>query len=310
MLSDDEDLVSPLGGDLEAHRAETNTPPEVEIDPYAALEAQFKEAAAERDAARAEAAAEKARVSELRSRVADHETSEVHTHKALFEHALVSTQSALDAAKERYREARHAGDIDEELAATEALTDARNELRQLRAGYEQVNEAIKNPPKRSQGEPAGDPIEAYIDANFAEPRDREWIRAHKDDIFGSEQRKQLAVIGDQAAGLRGFKAGTDEYYAFLDAHMGYETDDAEVEDDAPVTLVPKPVARPAAHGKSKNAPGAPPGRNARGNAGSGVEAASPEVVALARDLGMSVARYTELQKGLEENKYPGYRLLR
>jgi pyruvate/2-oxoglutarate dehydrogenase complex dihydrolipoamide acyltransferase (E2) component len=150
-------------------------------------------------------------------------------------------------------------------------------------------------------------VEAYIDANFPIARDRDWIRAHKDDIFGGDDsRKQLAILGDQAANLRGFKPGTDAYYAFLDAHMGYE---AEVDDDNEVAPPPPPVARTAAV-KAKRAPGAPSGRAALGKAGSGGEAASPEVVALARDLGMSPAKYMEYQEGLAAGKYPGYRLLK
>ena len=308
MQLDDQDLVSPLSGDLDRHRAEANILPEPEDDPYAALEAQFKAATTERDQARAEAAAEKARAEQLHNRVVQHETSEVQNHRALIEQALVVTQTAIDAAKERYRQARMSGDIDEELQATEHLQDAREELRQLRQGREQVAEAAKRPP--AQSAPAGDPVEAYIDANFPIERDREWIRAHKDDIFGKDDsRKQLAILGDQAANLRGFKPGTDAYYAFLDAHMGYETAEATTDDDVAVTPPPAPVT-PVTPVKAKRPAGAPSARVGGGSAGNGVETASPEVVALARDLGMSPAKYMEYQKGLAEGKYPGYRLLK
>jgi hypothetical protein len=303
MQLDDEDLVSPLSGDLDRHRAEANVTPEPEDDPYAALEAQFKAATDERDQARAEAAAEKARAEQLHNRVVQHETSEVQNHQALIEQALVVTQTAIDAAKERYRQARMSGDIEEELQASEHLQDAREELRQLRQGREQIAEAAKRPP--ASAPTGGDPVEAYIDANFPIERDREWIRAHKNDIFGKDDsRKQLAILGDQAANLRGFKPGTDAYYAFLDAHMGYEASEAED------TLPPAPKAAiPVTPVKAKRPAGAPSARVGGGNAG-GAEAASPEITALARDLGMSPAKYMEYQKGLAEGKYPGYRLLK
>jgi len=310
MQLDDDNLVSPLGGDLELHRAEANIPPKVEDDPYAALEAQFKAAEAERDNARAEAAAEKARAEQLHTRVVQHETSEIQNHQALIEQALVVTQTAVDAAKERYRQARALGDIDAELLATEHLQDAREELRQLQRGREQVAEAIKRP---AASAPTGDPVETYIDANFPIERDRQWIRAHKDDIFGKdESRKQLAILGDQAAHLRGFKPGTDDYYRFLDSHMGYDSavegDEGDVDGAPPASA--KPVKTSVAPVKVKRAAGAPSGRGSLGKAGEGVEAASPEITALARDLGMSPAKYLEYQKGLAEGKYPGYRLLK
>lgn len=309
MQLDDQDLVSPLSGDLDRHRAEANIPPEPEADPYAALEAQFKAATEERDQARTEAAAEKARAEQLHTRVVQHESSEVQNHQALIEQALVVTQTAIDAAKERYRQARAAGDIDEELAATEHLQDAREELRQLRQGREQVAEAAKRTP--ASAPTAGDPVEAYIDANFPIERDREWIRAHKDDIFGKdESRKQLAILGDQAANLRGFKPGTDAYYAFLDAHMGYEAADTAGDDDEAAESAPKTVPRATTPVKAKRASGAPSARNGLGKAGNGAEAASPEIVALARDLGMTPAKYMEYQEGLAAGRYPGYRLLR
>jgi hypothetical protein len=305
MQLDDQELVSPLGGDLELHRAEANVTPDPEADPYAALEAQFKAAEADRDAARAEAAAEKARAEELRTRVAQHEVGETRNHKVLIEQAMVVTQTAVDYAKERYRKARLEGDIDEELAATEALTDARDQLRQLKTGHEQVVEAVKRPP--APPAPTGDPVETYIDANFAEPRDREWLRLHKADVFGGdEKRKQLAILGDQTAALKGLRPGTDAYYAFLDAHMGYDaTDEGEEAVEAST-----PAQRPATPAvKSRRSPGAPPARNGDGKAPAAT-GATPEIVALARDLGMSPAKYMEYQAGLAEGKYPGYRLIR
>jgi hypothetical protein len=304
MQLDDEDLVSPLGGDLEAHRAEAAAPPpEAEVDPYEALQAQFKEVEAERDAARAERAAERQRIAELSGQLAQHQTNEVHNHKAIFEQALVATSTAVDIAKERYRRARESGDIDEELASTEALQDARDELRQLRQGYEQVKEAIARPQAPAPVQSADDHIEHVISTQFKEPRDQAWLRLHKDDIFGDEKRKKMAILGDEVAVLKGLKSGTDEYYAHMDAHMGY---DPEVEDEppvAPVKVAPKaPGKRPAA---------APPARSASGKAGEGAPTpATPEVVALARDLGMSPAKYIEYMDGLKADKYPGYRLFR
>jgi len=307
MQLDDDDFVSPLGGDLERHRAEAEAPPaEAEVDPYEALQAQFKEVEAERDAARAEREAERQRTAELSGQLAQQQTNEVHNHKAIFEQALVATSTAIDIAKERYRRARESGDIDEELASTEALQDARDELRQLRQGYEQVKEAIARPPAPAPVQSQDEHIEHVISTQFKEPRDQAWLRLHKDDIFGDEKRKRLAILGDESAALKGLKPGTDAYYAHMDAHMGYETPDSEVEDETPVAPV---KATPKAPGKRPAA--APPARSAGGKAGEGAPtAASPEIVALARDLGMSTAKYVEYMEGLKADKYPGYRLFK
>jgi hypothetical protein len=307
MQLDEQDLVSPLGGDLELHRAEVEAPPpEPEADPYEALQAQFKEVEAERDAARAEREAERQRAAELSGQLAQHQTNEVHNHKAIFEQALVATSTAVDIAKERYRRARESGDIDEELASTEALQDARDEMRQLRAGYEQVKEAIARPPAQAPVQTADERIEHVITTQFKEPRDQAWIRLHKDDIFGDEKRKKLAILGDEAAVLKGLKSGTDEYYAHMDAHMGYETPDPDVGDAPPVAPV-KVVAK----APGKRPPAAPPARSAGGKAGEGSPtSATPEIVALARDLGMSPAKYMEYMDGLKADKYPGYRLFK
>lgn len=304
----DDDLVSPLGGDLETYRAEASAPPEVaEKDPYEALQKQYVAAQAERDAIKAERDAERARVEDLRGQVAQHQTNEVQNHRAIIEQALVATQGAVDAAKERYRAARANGDVDEELAATELLQDARDELRQLKAGHEQVLEAVKKPPAAAQT--TGDPVDAYIDANFPEPRDRDWLRLHKSDVFGAdERRKQLAVLGDQIATLRGLKSGTDAYYAFMDTHMGYET--AEVGEVEDTGETPPPVTPPVKTAKNKRPAGVPTARTAGDGKATSATAIPPEIAAIARDLGMSPAKYMEYQAGLAENKYPGYRLFR
>jgi hypothetical protein len=312
MQLDDDNLVSPLGGDLETYRAEVSALPEVpEKDPYEVLQEQYAAAQAERDAIKAERDAERARAEDLRGQVAQHQTNEVQNHKAIIEQAMVATQGAVDAAKERYRIARANGDIDEELTATELLQDARNELKQLKAGHEQVLEAAKKPPAAATQQ--GDPVEAYIDANFAEPRDREWLRLHKDDVFGAdERRKQLAILGDQAATLRGLKNGTDAYYAFMDNHMGYEAPEVAEETDESETppAIAAPVKAVASAGKSKRATGVPTARaSGDGKAGSATSI-PPEVAAIARDLGMSPAKYMEYQAGLAADKYPGYRLFR
>jgi hypothetical protein len=304
-----------------------------EEDAYAALEAQFDQLKTERNRlemernrAAIERDAERKRVSELEQTQSNAQIAELQNHKLLIEHAYAASNAELEEAKRAYRDARNAGDVDAELTATEALSDAKDKLRQLAAGHQEIVRRLENPPKVTQQQtpaaPAVDDVDNLITDNFPHPRDQAWLRAHKADIFGSDQRKELAVTVDRAARLKGIEPQSDAYYAYLDREMGYE----EAEKPAPAVRQPKPVSAPApvaapvvaadadpepatdpdqpvaAPAKRKPPlPGAPVSRSNGGAAG-GAERASPALKQLAADLGMTVSEYMANDKAIREGK--------
>ena len=293
-----------LAGDLPE---DIHTPielPEPEEDAYAALERQFKELEAERNQVIVERDAERNRAATLEQNQNAAQINELQNHKLIIEHAIAATNTELEEAKRAYREARQLGDVDAELAATEALSDAKDKQRQLVAGHEEVVRRIQNPPavqQQKQAAPAGDEIERMITENFPHPKDQAWLRAHRDDIFGNEKRRDLAVAVERTARLKGLAPNSDEYYAYLDREMGYNA----VTEEPPQQTAPakaKPVTEPPApQGRKAPLPGAPVSRS-NGGSGGDVERASPALKQLAKDLGMTVSEYLANDKLIREGK--------
>ena len=292
----EEDIAGILGGDFHAHEAEltqvSDAPEPEEEDPYEVLERQFAAAQAEAKAAqdqRDEALREK---QALQQRVDTFAVSEMEGHKVIIEHAIAAANGEREEARRAYRQAREVGDLDAELAASEALSEANDKLRQLQAGHAQIEQHLQNPPK-TQGAPAAsqaDPVEQLITQNFPNPKDQAWLRQHKQDIFGNEDRKELALAGHKVAVLKHkIQPGTDAYYAFLDDHMGYGA----------ASAAPKPAAV-APRKKVPVLPGAPVSRSSA-NLGSSVRV-TPEIASLARDLGMTASEYIQSQADIASGK--------
>ncbi len=287
----EEGIAEVLGGDFHAPVV-ADPEPEPEEDPYEVLERQFAAAQAEAKAAqdqRDEALREK---QALQQRVDTFAVSEMEGHKAIIEHAIAAVNGECEEARRAYKQAREVGDLDAELAATEALSEANDKMRQLQAGHAQIEQRLQNPPKQ-QGAPAAsqaDPVEQLITQNFPNPKDQAWLRQHKQDIFGNEDRKELALAGHKVAVLKHkIQPGTDAYYAFLDDHMGYGAASAD----------PKPAAV-APRKKAPVLPGAPVSRSSA-NPGSSVRV-TPEIASLARDLGMTASEYIQSQADIASGK--------
>ena len=279
---------SSLSGDFEDHLAKDEVEDEPEEDAYAVLQAQFKRVEEENKHAAAALAQERRRIAELENSNSVAQINELQNHKMLIEHAYAATTSELEDAKRLYREARNLGDVDAELAASEALSDARDKLRQLGLGHQEITKRLESPQTARQATPpapVGDPIEHVITTNFKNPKDQAWLRAHRDDIFGNEDRKNLAISVDQTARLKGMQPGSDAYYSYLNREMGYEEEPKQT----PAKAKPKTPAAPQTSRKAP-LPGAPVSRNG-GGSGSGVDRAPPGVKQLAADLGMTVSEY-------------------
>jgi hypothetical protein len=313
--------IAELTGRLEElSKAGSKEEPEPESDdPFHVLKRQFDALQRRADTVAAERDAERKRAFELEDRQVSAQVKELESHKTIIEQAISACDLEVEEAKRLYRDARASGDIDEEILATEALSDAKDKLRQLHAGREAVQKQLDTPPERPKPQPVQssalevDPAEKYIVENFSHPKDIAWLRAHKADLFaGNGEKGELARAGHTLATLKhGIKPGTDEYYRFLDEHMGYaepstgkaqpkaasapHDDSASDETSGGTSPAPAvPRKKPPVSAPTSRAPAAP---------GRGVDRASPEIKALAADLGMTVSEYLANSQKIRDGKW-------
>jgi len=151
-------------------------------------------------------------------------TGEVAQTNVQIVESAISVQTQIkEQAREAYRQARAAGDVDAELEATEAMQDATTKLNQLELGLK----AMKEAPPPSRETPAtrtGDPVEDLARSMEIEGHQRsaDWIRKHPE--FARDQKKYAAMIGahNVAVNGRGLTPNTDEYFADVEKTLGIE----------------------------------------------------------------------------------------
>lgn len=175
-------------------------------------------------------------------------------------------------AKQQYKAARAAGDIDAETDAMEAMAQAKADISALEAGKAAREYAKKNPPAQQQQQQ--DPVEALA-ANIGQrfPRSGQWIRDHADVVRANWNAVRAASDLALAAGMT---AETDAYFEHiqgtLTANRIIKTTEAtrqangngthiDVQTETPMSDAAKPVA-PAAAPVSRS--GAAPGQQRPG----------------------------------------------
>ena len=283
---------------------------------------------ADREAAEAGWREEQKKRAELEEYRIKADREQLVSHKAVLEHAFAAAEASRTMAQRAYAEAMAAGDYEKAAEFQAAISDAVFEKRRLAEGLEHIKEKVEAPlpeyvpepvPERAprqeqqeqqerqerQPEPApADPWEAAI-INYSES-DKKWLREHKDDLATSQERQLLAQAAHVTATTRyGLKPGTDDYYNYLDEHMGYSEPDDTGSDPEPEPApnpasvrqqpprqAPQPRPKPAA------LPSAPPSRSndtGGGSAGGEIRLSRDEKLA-ARDMGMTYARYYELKQ--------------
>jgi hypothetical protein len=279
-------LAGDLVGDEDLITSEDGAGHAADPDPYEVLQRQFEEANAERDAAKRRAAEEQNRRAELEGHVGRLQSERAVSDRVVCEHAINAVNGEAEDAQRNYAIALSNGDYSTAAQAQRLIAAAEVKLNKLYEVYEVVKNKAYAPPPPPQPV-TSDPVEHIISTGFPNPRDQKWLRDHRDDVFGSEDRKELAIAGHKTATVKyGIAPGTDEYYDFLDEHMGYSTS-----------------SQPTKQASRKNfTPSAPVSRGA-GSSGSG-DYVSPKEAALARDMGMTVSRYREMQA---EARKPGAR---
>jgi hypothetical protein len=148
----------------------------------------------------------------------------------------------------RIREAKEAGDIDAELAATDELSQVNIDLKQAKLGKERLEQQIEE-----AGEPQseGDKFEAWADQNRIHPKSRAWLREHMDYVTDSYKNAEL-TLAHQKAVRAGLALNTPEYFEAIETNLGLrggseeqgETEE-ETEVRGGVSALAAPVSRAA-----------------------------------------------------------------
>jgi hypothetical protein len=247
----DADLPEPdtivEGGDpeqeeLEVERAETRPEvPEGTPTPYEVLKKQFEERETELRIAREHRQAAEQRASEMSSTAAKHARDYHEAATAALDNALELSRSNITQAEAAMQTAAAAQDWAAFSKAQTVIAENTGRRMQLEQARQQLE---AGPPKVDAYKPQ-DPIEQRI-SQFS-PRSQDWLRQHKDDIFGDEERVLDAQAAHRLAVRRGITPDTDAYFSILDEHMGY-------------AMSTQQSARPPA----RAAPAAPPARTTFG----------------------------------------------
>src|SRR5215475_2203475 len=148
--------------------------------------------------------------------------------KTAIDNLIGSAQSMRDAAKQEYRAAREAGDIERETEAQEKLAEATATIQTYtreKTGMEereaQWKQQRQQRPQRQQQPQQQQPptIEQIIDGSQIPERAKVWLRAHPDYISDPAKNNQLIKMHNVAE----YQAGgefTDEYFNRIEVLLG------------------------------------------------------------------------------------------
>lgn len=197
-------------------------------------------------------------------------------------------------------------DIKLQIDAQKRLARAESRMGQLedsKASYEARQERKKTePPPRET--PIGDPIDAHIDAmpNLTVAQ-RQWLKSHRELMTDNRKnvRLQNAHFDAEDAGI---KAGSDEYFKFLDEKLGYRKADPKPQEDDEEDDMPE---------DDRSRPGivsAPPSRENRsmdsGKPSNSRITLSPEQREAARNAGVDEVTYAKNLVKLNTFKKDGH----
>jgi hypothetical protein len=280
------------GAEDEGHEGD-EPPADDGEDPYEVLKRNYETALKEKERAErrweeveTKRQAEAQRRAELEAREYELSSSKLTDQKALLEHALMAAEGEATNAEVVYANAMSEGDYAAAAKAQRVMAAAEAKRMRLQEGRDALEEQIKAVPQRPEPprhDPA-DPIEQQI-SGFT-PRTQTWLRAHKADIFGSDDRKEDALYFDSKARRAGLKPDTDEYFAFLDKNMGYAAAEPETPPKPRAPVRPSaPVSR-AAPGQSRN-----------------VVTLTAEERDTAQRMGMTPAKYAEYKRRIADGEF-------
>lgn len=241
---------------------------------------------------------EKRRRAELEDAARQQGESRLASDKALLEHAIAAEQAKADAAEQALAAAYEAADFQAVAKRQREIARAEARLTTLNAGLEDADRISKEPrrpeaPPRQQQQPASreDQIEQHIQSYS--PRTQEWLRRNRADVFSDARRGDMAYAGHIMATAAGLQPDTDDYFAYLDRHMGYSAADRGGGQSAD-------AAPGEARRSNGRVPSAPP---SRGAAGGQTQVRLTQVEReTADDLGMTYAEYAQAKRAIQDGK--------
>lgn len=163
-----------------------------------------------REAAEAIARTATEQVGHAKAAVEDGELREIET-------SINVTKRNLELAKQQYRNARAASDVDGELEATEAIAQAKADLNSLEAGKAAREHAKKNPQPQQQQQIQGDPAELWAQSmQTTHPRSAQWIRDHA--AISRSRPRSIRSASDLAIDA-GLVPESDAYFAHIEGTL-------------------------------------------------------------------------------------------
>lgn len=150
----------------------------------------------------------------------------------LVEQGLEAANGELDAAKKAIKAANEAGDFDAAADAQAKLALAAAKVDRLSSTKQQLEARPKEKPAATEGrvelKPQVSPErQTQLDRYYAsmDPTSAAWVRAHPECLpagLGGDPKKNARMMaGHYAAIEKGLPGASDEYFAFLEEHLGY-----------------------------------------------------------------------------------------
>lgn len=275
-------------------------------------------------AAEALAASERARRLEAEKAALIHSqryaVAEVHvadSQAMAVDNALAKVRDEAAAAKAAHSAALEDGDYTAATKAMERMTETSIALRDLSEGKAALADRQRDMRDRAKLASEAkvetlDKFEQYV-GQFG-TREQAWLREHPECVNTPRLNKKVLWAHDEAVEAK-IKPGTDEYFAYLDKHMGYEKpqtdeeydstqEERAVADDDVVVDTAKPKAA-ALVAKKVAAPVSRDGTITRQEDGKFQVRLTAEQKQMAIDLGMTPTAYAKRVVEAEQNKKTG-----
>lgn len=163
-----------------------------------------------REAAEAVARTATEKAVQAQGAVEDGELREIET-------SIAVTKRNLDLAKQQFRQARSANDLDSETEAMEAVAQAKADLNALEAGKAAREHAKKNlQPQQQQFRQ--DPVEVVVGSLAQWPQSQAWVRAHP-EMARDPAKWRATVAASDLALAKGLAADTPAYFAHIEGTL-------------------------------------------------------------------------------------------
>lgn len=167
--------------------------------------------------------------------------------------AIAAATSELASAKSDLKTAGDSGDWSAIADAQERIAEAKTRVVQLgdsKAYLTERAERAKAAPPQPQPQ-FGDPVENYIVNIPASPKQKDWLRNHREVLTDGLLFQQLTYLNAKAI-KDGKMVDSPEYYQFIEQEMGFRKpeppkapEDMDEEPAAPPQIVSAPVSREA-----------------------------------------------------------------